>query len=133
MCCCYLWFFYKLNSLHKTSPNHCLLLTMSKKMQFSLFEKSNDLNFDQSYIKKYRHSWYEISIIRLVIEHIFIINLFGDINVNIICYKLGQTWTSLMSTHPIIAFFLGRREYNNVYNTLYYKRHIPQKYSYDIF
>jgi hypothetical protein len=33
----------------------------------------------------------KISIIRLVIEYIFIINLFRDININTICYRFGQT------------------------------------------
>jgi hypothetical protein len=34
---------------------------------------------------------HDLSIFRLVIEYIFIINLFRDINVNIIYYKIGQT------------------------------------------
>jgi hypothetical protein len=31
--------------------------------------------------------------IRLVIEYIFITNLFGDINISIVYYKLGQSWS----------------------------------------
>jgi hypothetical protein len=58
-------------------------------MQFSLFEKSNSLHFDEIYIKKYYHSWYKISIIEFDIGYIFIINLFRDININTIYYKFG--------------------------------------------
>jgi hypothetical protein len=42
---------------------------------------------------------------RLVIESIFLILLFGEINVSVVSYKLDQTWTSLTDTDPIIAFF----------------------------
>ena len=45
-----------------------------------------------------------------MIEYIFIINFFEDININIIYYKLSQTWTSLTGTLPIIAFFWEQRE-----------------------
>ena len=35
------------------------------------------------------------------------INLFRDINANIIYYKLGQTSASVTGTVPIITFFCG--------------------------
>jgi hypothetical protein len=60
-------------------------------MQFSHPEESNNSNFDYNYIKKVLTLMKQISIIRLVIQYIFIINLFGDVNANIIFYKLGQT------------------------------------------
>ena len=53
----------------------------------------------------------QINTIRLAVEYIFIINLFGDINVNNIFYRLSQIWASLTGMDPIIAFFCGRREY----------------------
>jgi hypothetical protein len=80
-------------------------------MQFSHPEESNNSNFDYNYIKKVLTLMKQISIIRLVIQYIFIINLFGDVNANVIFYKLGQTWASLTGTLSIIAFFSGRREY----------------------
>jgi len=39
-------------------------------------------------------------------EYIFIINLFGNISINIIYYKFGQTWTSLTGTNPILHYFV---------------------------
>jgi hypothetical protein len=42
-------------------------------------------------MKRYYTPETKISTIRLVIEYIFIINLFGAINANTIHYKLGQT------------------------------------------
>jgi hypothetical protein len=51
------------------------------------------------------------NIIRLVIEYIFIINLFRNINANIIFYKLDQTWINLTGTLSIIMFFTGQSEY----------------------
>jgi len=53
----------------------------------------------------------QINTIRLVVEYIFIINLFRDINANNIFCKLSQIWTILTGTDPIIAFFCGRMEY----------------------
>jgi hypothetical protein len=38
-------------------------------------------------------------------------NLFRDINANTIYYKFGQSWDCLTGTIPIIAFFLGQKEY----------------------
>ena len=45
-------------------------------------------------------------------EYIFIINLFENININTIYYKLGQSYTNLTGTLPIITFFYGWREYS---------------------
>jgi len=60
--------------------------------------------------KKVQTFMIQKNIITLIIEYIFIINLFRDINVNNIYYKLGQTWVNLTGTHPIIASFRGLRE-----------------------
>ena len=38
-------------------------------------------------------------------------NLFKDINANIIYYKLDQNWKKLTGINPIIIFFCGRMEY----------------------
>ena len=62
-----------------------------KRIQFSQFEESNHLNFDYNYIKNYLHPFDKTNTIRLVIKYIFIINLFRDINVNTVYYKLGQS------------------------------------------
>jgi hypothetical protein len=53
----------------------------------------------------------QINTIRLVVEYIFIINLFGDINANNIFYKLSQIWANLTGTDHIIVFFCEQREY----------------------
>jgi hypothetical protein len=50
-------------------------------------------------------------LILLVIEYIFTINLFRDINANTIYYKLGQTWTQLTGTDTTIALFYRQKEY----------------------
>ena len=44
-----------------------------KRMQFSLFEESNDSKFDQSYIKII-----QISTTILIMKYIFVVNLVGD-------------------------------------------------------
>jgi hypothetical protein len=49
--------------------------------------------------------------VRLIMEYISLINIFGDINVNTIRYKFCQTWACLTITSHMIAFFLGQREY----------------------
>jgi len=46
--------------------------------------------------------------------YIFVIDFGRYINVNINHYRHGQTLTNLTGTNPIIAFFLGRREYAKV-------------------
>ena len=46
--------------------------------------------------------------------YIFVIDFGRYINVNINHYRHGQTLTNLTSANPIIAFFLGRREYAKV-------------------
>jgi len=43
--------------------------------------------------------------------YIFVIDFGRYINVNINHYRHGQTLTNLTGANPIIAFFLGRREY----------------------
>jgi hypothetical protein len=63
-----------------------------------------------NYIKKYKAFLYKINIIRLVIEYIFKINLFRDININTIYYKFCQNWAQLTDTDNIIALFCGRME-----------------------
>ena len=47
----------------------------------------------------------------ILIEYIFVINLFWDINAYTIYYKLSQSWTSLTGTFFIIVFFSVRMEY----------------------
>ena len=95
-------------------------------MQFSLFEKLNSLNFDQIYIKKCKHLWYKVSTIRLVIEYIFIINLF---KYKTFYYKLGQTWANLTGTDFIIAFFCRWRVYLSYNSTTIFHQlpciHVP--------
>jgi hypothetical protein len=44
---------------------------------------------------------------RLVIEYIFIINLFRDININTIYYKPCQSLANITGTFSIITFFYG--------------------------
>jgi hypothetical protein len=46
----------------------------------------------------------QITIITLIIEHIFIVNLLEDINVDIIFYKFRQTEESLSCLKPRIFF-----------------------------
>ena len=41
-----------------------------------VFDKTSNLNFGWSYVKKQQYLWFKISTIRLVIQYIFIINLF---------------------------------------------------------
>jgi hypothetical protein len=59
-------------------------------------------------MKKYQQ--YKISVTRLATKYIFIINLFKNINVNIIYYKLSQNYDNLTDTDLIIAFSPGRSE-----------------------
>ena len=48
--------------------------------------------------KKYKGLWYQISIIRLIIEYIFIRCVFYVIDVVIIFYKVSQILKKLIST-----------------------------------
>jgi len=48
-------------------------------------------------------------------EYIFIINLSWEINVNTNHCNFGQPLANLIGIIPIIAFFLGRREYYLLY------------------
>lgn len=47
---------------------------------------------------------YWISIVRLIIEYIFLVNLFENIDVNTIFYKFSQNFTPFKSR--VVAFFL---------------------------
>jgi len=77
---------------------------IQKRMQTSFCEESNNFNFDYLYIKS-TIFLYHISIIRLIMKYIFIVNLFGDINVDILFYKIGQTWESMTSLNLKLYFF----------------------------
>ena len=46
-----------------------------------------------------------------MMKYIFVTNLVWEITVNTNHYKLGQTLANLTGTNPMVAFFLGRREY----------------------
>ena len=49
--------------------------------------------------------------------YIFVIDFGRYINVNINHYRHSQTLTNLTGANPIIAFFLGRREYETNFTT----------------
>jgi hypothetical protein len=56
-------------------------------MQFSLPEKSINLDFDQIYKKTTMPNYYRW----ISFEIYFIVSLFGNMDVNIVFYKLDQT------------------------------------------
>jgi hypothetical protein len=60
----------------------------------------------------------KINIIRFVRKCTFVINRFRDINVNTIHCKLDQTWTTLIVTNTIVAFFYGQSEYVSTFDTM---------------
>jgi hypothetical protein len=57
-------------------------------MAFLLAEKTNNFEFDQTFIQKIVNI-YDTKINRLVIKYIFIVNIFEDISVDTIFYKFG--------------------------------------------
>lgn len=61
------------------------------KIQFSLFEEPNGLNFDKTCIKYTNIHDKKTNISKLVIKYIFITKLIRNINANNISYKVGQT------------------------------------------
>ena len=64
-------------------------------MSFLLFEESIHRNFDQLYIKKIVIFMMHNEYYRWIIKYIFMRNLFGDTDLDIICYKFSQTYKSL--------------------------------------
>ena len=68
---------------------------LPKRMSFLLFEESIHRNFDQLYIKKIVIFMMHNEYYRWIIKYIFTRNLFGDTDLDIICYKFSQTYKSL--------------------------------------
>jgi hypothetical protein len=54
--------------------------SVQKRVQFSLLMTQIVLNLTKSIAKKYQYLWYQISIIGVIMEYIYIVNLLGDIN-----------------------------------------------------
>jgi hypothetical protein len=63
------------------------------------------------FIKKHQDLWYQNSIIRCIIEYIFIICLFYVINVATFFYKVSQTQTNLTSADFMNLFIQRQKEY----------------------
>jgi hypothetical protein len=71
----------------------------------------------------------QINNITFVIEYIFIINLFKNINVNIIFYKFDQTWTITTDMHSIIASFVDTGVLVLIYSVRYGSRYTEFKWN----
>ena len=62
-----------------------------KECTFNFVGKPNFFMFDRIYIIIDQHLYHQTSSIRFMIKYIFIIYLFGFINIDIFLHKLGQT------------------------------------------
>ena len=69
------------------------------------YPKSNYFNFNQIYRKDYKYLWHEISIIKYIMKYIFIIYLFGVINVIVLYYKISQTQDNLIRWFQGLIYF----------------------------
>lgn len=75
------------------------------------FQKPNICMLDQVFREKYQYLRYQICIIRYNTKSIFIFHLFRIIDVNILFYNLGQTYTNLTCAKINTLYILEQREY----------------------
>jgi hypothetical protein len=110
-----LWSYLSLNNPHHIRPMHnCIFAhnipmkrqvgnhtpSVNKYFAFWVWSKSNFLNFDQILTIKYKHLQYKNYCIRIFSKHIFILCLFGIMDIDTLSSILSQSLQNLILTKP---------------------------------